>query len=28
VMADDHRRAAYIATRQHGLLVLSTEFIN
>ena len=27
VMADDHRRAAYLATRHHGLLVLSTEFI-
>lgn len=27
VMADDHRQAAFRATRQHGLLVLSTEFI-
>jgi hypothetical protein len=27
LMADDHRRAAYLATRQTGLLVLSTEFI-
>lgn len=28
VMADGHRHAAYRATRQHGMLVLSTEFIN
>jgi hypothetical protein len=27
VIADSHRKAAYLATRQHGLLVLSTEFI-
>lgn len=27
VIADSHRKAAHLAARQNGLLVLSTEFI-